>query len=346
MVNDDEQFRNEAGGFGGPVADDSRRGDHERGARSCRAGQLGEHRRGLSEAHVKGQASAKFGSVEEPDPSERFGLVGTQLADKSVGSGNRRRRHRAGPTDDVGGPAVAVDVDAATQPGPVETDAVAQNLGSGELIGLFAFVERSRGLSEVDPVNLDPTPTRGLHERAGLPRQPSDLGCGELDVVEEHRPGDVAELVRSHHRAGLCLGEQSQRRSRLASRQRRYPHVEPDGGEGGAGNGHQLPRLVLTQRDLPATLRTRTVEGGQEPSESRPLGGHRSAAALGPQRCVDRAGSTPARWRVDRDEPDPTGTRRVELHDEPRTRRRCDGTRPMVECSRHGSGERGGGTER
>ena len=96
---------------------------------------------------------------------------------------------------------------------------------------VFALGERSCRLFEVDPVDLDPA-AAGLHERAGLPGELRHLGRGELDVVEEHRPGDVAELVRSDHRAGRRLGEQPQRRRRLAARQRRYPHVEPDSGEG------------------------------------------------------------------------------------------------------------------
>ena len=162
---------------------------------------------------------------------------------------------------------------------------------------VFALGERGRRLFEVDPVDLDPA-AAGLHERAGLPGELRHLGRGELDVVEEHRPGDVAELVRPDHRAGRRLGEQSQRRRRLAPRQRRHPHVEPDGGEGGTDDGHELPRLVLAQRDLAATLHARSVEGGEEPTESRPLGGHRSAAALGPQRSVDRDRLDP--WRTAR----------------------------------------------
>ncbi len=176
MVDDDAQPGHEAGGFGGPVADDRGRGDDERGADRRRAGQLGEHGRGLAEAHVEGQAAAELGRVEEPDPRQRLGLVGAQLADEPLGPGDRRRRRRAGPADDVVGPAVALDVDAAAEPGPVEADAVAQDLGAGELRDRLALGERGRRLFEVDPVDLDPA-AAGLHERAGLP--------GEL---APHRP--------------------------------------------------------------------------------------------------------------------------------------------------------------
>ena len=204
------------------------------------------------------------------------------------------------------------------QPGPVETDAVAQDLGAGELRDRLPLGERGRRLFEVDPIDLDPAAAR-LHERAGLSRESRHICGGELDVVEEHGPGDVAELVRPDHRARRGLREQSERRSRLAPRQRRHPHVEPDGGEGGADDGHELPRLVLAQRHLSATARSGPVEGGEEPVEARPLAGHGPAAAVGPQRGVDRDELALADGRVDRHEPHATGARRVELHDEPRT---------------------------
>ena len=158
---------------------------------------MGEHRRGLSEAHVEGQASTELGGVEEPDPGESLGLVGAQLTGEPVGSGHRRRRRSAGSADNVSSPAVAVHVDATSEPWSVQADAVAQDVCSAELIGLFALGERGCRLFEIDPVDLDPA-AAGLHERAGLPGELCHFGRGEFDVVEEHRPGDVAELVRSH----------------------------------------------------------------------------------------------------------------------------------------------------
>ena len=84
----------------------------------------------------------------------------------------------------------------------------------------LALLERRRGLLEVDPIDLDP-PAARLHQRARLLGEPADVGRGQLDVVEQDRPRDVAELVRADHRAARRLGEQAQRRLRLASRQRR-----------------------------------------------------------------------------------------------------------------------------
>ena len=98
-------------------------------------------------------------------------------------------------------------------------------------------------------------------------------------------------------------------------------------------NSHASSWLSAT---WPATLRARSVEGGEQPPEPRPLARHRSAAALGPQRSVDRDRLALGRWCVDRHEPDPAGAGRVELHDEPRTRRRRHGTRPVLECSSTG----------
>ena len=104
-------------------------------------------------------------------------------------------------------------------------------------------------LLEVDPIELDPVAAR-LHQRSGLAGQPGDVGRAELDVVEEHRPRDVAQLVGADDRTGRRLGEQPQRRRRLAARQRGSPHVETDRRERRAAVGHEPPRLVLAERDL------------------------------------------------------------------------------------------------
>ena len=102
--------------------------------------------------------------------------------------GVRGERGLGGPLDDVVGPAVAVDHRAAGQSAPVEPDAVAQDLGTGQLGDRFARCEGGGGGLEIDPVDLDPAAAR-LHERSGLVGQPPHLGGGQLDVVEERRPG-------------------------------------------------------------------------------------------------------------------------------------------------------------
>ena len=95
------------------------------------------------------------------------------------------------------------------------------------------------------------------------------------------------------------------------------PHVEADSGEGRTSAGHELPRFVLAQRNLAQTPR-RAMECREESSESRPFGGHRAVASVGSQRTVDRNRATLRGRCVDRQEPDPTGTRSVELHDQSR----------------------------
>ena len=171
---------------------------------------MGQHRRRLAEAHVEREASAEPGGIEEPDPGHRLGLIRAQLAVETLRLGDRRHRHFAGAAHDVVGPAVAVNDDAARERRPAEADALAQDLRTGELGDAFAFGERCGGLLHVEPIDLDPAAAR-LHERAGLPGEPPDLVGGQLDVVEQHRPRDVAELVGADGRPGGRLGEQSQR---------------------------------------------------------------------------------------------------------------------------------------
>ena len=53
------------------------------------------------------------------------------------------------------------------QPGPVETDALAQDLGAGQLRDRLPLGQRGGGLLEVDAIDLHPAAAR-LHQRAGL----------------------------------------------------------------------------------------------------------------------------------------------------------------------------------
>ena len=223
----------------------------------------------------------------------------------------------AGPAHDVVGPAVAVDVDAAAQPGPVETDAVAQDLGAGELRDRLALGERGCGLLEVDPIDLDPA-AAGLHERPRLAGEPGDVGRGELDVVEQHRPRHVAELVGADHRsAGVSANSRSDgvalRRDSVGTRTSNptAARVGPDA----VMNSHASSWLR-------ATWPRRRVADRSSAGKSRPRRAH-SAATGRPPRSVRSAASTGTsvalgRRRVHRHEPHPAGVGRVELHDQPR----------------------------
>ena len=86
VVDDDPQLGREAGRLGRPVADDGGRGDDERGPVAGGAGEVGEHRGRLAEAHVEGEAAAELDRVEEAQPGQRLGLVAAQLADEALGA--------------------------------------------------------------------------------------------------------------------------------------------------------------------------------------------------------------------------------------------------------------------
>ena len=132
------------------------------------ASEVGEHRRRLAEAHVEGEAAAEPGGVEEAEPGQRLGLVAAQLADEALG---RRVTGSVGHVgrgcEQVGGPAAALDDDAAGERRALEAEREAQHLGAGELGRVGPLGQRGRGLCEVGLVELDPA-CRATHERAGL----------------------------------------------------------------------------------------------------------------------------------------------------------------------------------
>jgi hypothetical protein len=91
-----------------------------------------------------------------------------------------------------------------------------------------------------------------LHHRRGLLGESSDLGRGELGVVEHDAPPDVAQLLRADGGALPALGVEVQRRRGRATGELGRPHVETDRRERRADGAHELPGLVLAQRDLSA----------------------------------------------------------------------------------------------
>ena len=314
-------------------------------ASAFRTGEVGEHRRRLAETHVERQAATQAGSGEELDPGDSLGLVGAQRPREALRLGDRRHRDLARPAHDVVRPAVALHDHAAGQPRPAETDAVPQDLGTRELGHRLASRECGRRLLHIEPVDFDPAAAR-LHERSGLPGQSPDVIRGELGVVEQHRPGDVAELARTDDRVRRSFREQPQRRLGLAPRERRQPHLETDRRQRGASSGHEGPGLVLAHGEVPATGRSDSIEGWNEPAESLPLCAERSPAALGAHRRVDRdVCALPGRRRHGQD-PHSTGKRRIELDHQLRARRIGDRTRPLIDPPRQGRRQCGVGAER
>jgi len=115
--------------------------------------------------------------------------------------------------------------------------------------------------------------SRGVHRHYRETVRTYFLG-GELQIVEEHRPCHVAELVGAHDRSGGRFGEESKGRAGLAPRERRHSHVETDAGERGPDLGHEPPGFVLAEGDLTAALDARPTQFGEQASEPRPLRRH------------------------------------------------------------------------
>ena len=342
VVHDDPQAGREASRLGGPVADDGRRRDHQRRTAAHGAGEVGEHGGRLAEAHVEGEAAAELDGVEEAEPAERLGLVRAQLADEALGPGDRRRRGGAGLLEQVGDPAAALHGEAGAEGRALEADDLAQDLGAGQLLGAGPLGEGGGGLLEVDAVELHPLAVRP-HERAGLGGQPGDVGGGELDVVEHRRPAHVAELVGADHRLAGGLDEEAQRRRGLAARQRRHPHLEAGRLEGRAGDGHQLPRLVLAQVHLAAAQAAGAPELVVQALEPDDLVGEVLRALAVGEGLLDREQPALGAPAEHGQEPGVAAVGRVELDDEGGLGHAAHLVRPLVEPLRHlgAGGDRG-----
>ena len=258
MVDHHLQVRCEALGFGRPVADDRGWGDHKRPAAGADTGEVREHGWGLAETHVQRQAAAEIHVVEEPQPLQGFGLVAAQFTVEPGRARGRIRGDLPGPVEEVRRPPVALYAQASKQ-GALEAQAVAEDLGAGERRHRRSLGERGRRLLQVGVIELDPAAVRA-HQRARFGRQLGDVGRGEFDVAEHRAPADIAQLVDADHRGVHRLGEQSQRRPRLAPRQRRHPDLEAGDDQVRAAHRHQLPRLVLAQIGLTSPGRSRAEQ--------------------------------------------------------------------------------------
>ena len=233
---------------------------------------------------------------------------------------------------------------------------MAQDLGACELLGRFPLGKGGRRLGEVGAVELDPSAAR-LHERPRFGCQPRHLGGGELHVVEDHRPLDVAQLRRADDTL-RGRGPQSQGGSGPAARELRHPHVEAGRREGRAGDGHELPRLVLRQEDLSPPAATGAEQLGHHSFQPLELGGDGCRVLAVGQRHLDRKLASLGPRAEHRQEPGVALVGGRELHDElgagdpgdglgPRRqasserRRRRDGRRELrpVELGEHGCGD-------
>ncbi len=221
-----------------------------------------------------------------------------------------------------------------------------QDLRAGHLRGGLPFGQRLGGLLQVDTIELDPL-AAGVHQRPSLLRQPCHLTGGQLDIVEQHRPRHVGELVSAHDRTGRLFGEQAQRWRCLAPRDLRRAHVEAGGHESGPDHREEVPRFVLAEGQLPTGSDTCSSECREDATQPSPLRQRGSAAFLCAQRLVDRyqlaldrsaiallavALLAVAHSEVHRHQPHAAGTGCLELHDQPRVCGVGDRPGPLVEA--------------
>ena len=210
---------------------------------------------------------------------------------------------------------------------------MAQHVGAGELGLVGPLGQRLGRSSQVDVVDGDPLPPR-LHERPGLGGQGPDAGRIQLEVVEEHRPADVGELVGADDRRRRRVGFEAQGGAGATGGQLRHPHVEAGVGQLAAEVGHQLPGLVVAEDDLAPAQAGRSGQRRQHPLEAGELG-----LDLAP--LVDRSGDEgpiqQGRATIDAvdqhlQHPRVALVGRVELHDELHTGRVGDGLGPPIEA--------------
>ena len=311
------QPRHEPAGLGGPVAHHGGRRGHQTRAVAASCQQVGQHRRGLAQPHVEGQAAAQPGLLQEAQPHQRVGLVGAQRAVEALGPGGELGGYPAGASDQVGGPSLPCEHRAARQRRALQAEGVAQHVGAGHAGDVGPLGERGCGLVEVDPVELHPAaPT--LHEGTGLGSKVTDLRCGQLDVVEGNRPADVGQLAGPDNGFLRLDRGQAQRRCRAAARQCGDPHLVAQRLQQPPGLGHQLPGLVGVEDHLAAPAAPEADKLREEALEAGHLVLHRLAA--GPRRDhqgpLHRLELARAGLRQHRQVPGPDVVGRVELHDQ------------------------------
>ena len=290
VVHDNAELGGEAFGFGRPVADDRGRRDHERRPVGHAGEEVREHRRRLAEAHVEREASAETARIEEAEPRERLGLVAAELADESGRRARGLGLDLLGRGEQVGRPSPTDEVDPARERRLLEAEREAQHLGARELLGLGPFGERlGRGL-EVGLLDRDPA-TAGTDQRARFLREPGDLRGRELDVVEDGRPRDVRELVRTRRRIGRRVDVHAQRRHARALGELGDAHVEARLHEARPRRRHHVPCFLGTEHDLAAARAARPQQRGHHALETRHL--VFEVAAVGARhhdRLLDREG--------------------------------------------------------
>ena len=67
---------------------------------------------------------------------------------------------------------------------------------------------RATGGVEIGAVDVHPA-AADLHQRLGFLRQVGDAGGVEFEVIEEHRPAHIGELLHTDLRRAHSLGEKT-----------------------------------------------------------------------------------------------------------------------------------------
>ena len=222
MVDEHLQAGRELRGLAGPVAHHGGRGHHQGGALAGGATQVGEHGGRLAEAHVERQAAAELGGVEEARarPARRPGRPGARP--RSPRGWWWARRARRGLGQQVGGPAGALDRRPPAR-GVPSRPTEWRRISAPVRRVLLARSARAAAASLRSTLSSSThLPCDRTSGRASSARRAMSLG-GELDVVEDHRPAHVAELLGADHGVAGGLGEQAQAGAGLAAREGRAP---------------------------------------------------------------------------------------------------------------------------
>ena len=300
-----------------------------------RAGEVGEDGGGLAEAHVEGEAAAELDGVEEAEPAERLGLVRAQLADEALGRGDRRGRRGGGL-----GSSRSV-----TQPLPSTVRPAPKGVPSSPT----TWRRISAPVSWSAPARSARAAAASLRStRSSSTHLPCERTSGRASAARRATSAAVSSTSSNtaDQRTSLSwlapttvspVGSTKRRSAgrRLAARQRRHPHLEAGRLEGGAGDGHELPRLVLAQVHLAPPEAARPAELVVEALEPDDLVGEVLRALAVGEGLLDREQPALGTAAEHRQEPGVAAVGRVELDDERGLGHAAHLVRPLVEPLRH-----------